>query len=248
MRLVVDTTPLERALNRRSAVASKLNGALQRQRTGPASQRCCRTETPQAIRLYTAELHDLDERVAACVADLRAQAVAGPASKASGPLQRATSFAREVPIVGGWAPASAIRSCAFVSFSTLRDCSVATQSLITGRPFELLVEPAPRPEGVYWANIGMKHWRRQSGRVLSLCLTLALCLFWTVPMTFVAGVTEAVCACCTLPVRPPPPGPSRLASACGPSCLAASVCPHPLQAAEDKPHWASHQSCLPSPL
>lgn len=43
---------------------------------------------------------------------------------------------------------------------------------------------------VFWANVGRSHKDLQVGRLLSLSATTALCLLWTIPMTFIASLSS----------------------------------------------------------
>jgi hypothetical protein len=43
---------------------------------------------------------------------------------------------------------------------------------------------------VFWSNLGLKHAKEQSGRLASAVLTAVLCVLWTIPVTFVAGISQ----------------------------------------------------------
>ena len=43
---------------------------------------------------------------------------------------------------------------------------------------------------VFWTNIGLSHPRVQAGNTLSTILTIMLCIFWTVPVGFISGLSS----------------------------------------------------------
>lgn len=43
---------------------------------------------------------------------------------------------------------------------------------------------------IFWKNVGKTHHELQVGKLLSFGLTVALCLFWTIPMSFIASLSN----------------------------------------------------------
>jgi calcium permeable stress-gated cation channel len=43
---------------------------------------------------------------------------------------------------------------------------------------------------VFWSNVGREHEDLQFGRLISAGLTTVICLFWTVPVSFVASLSS----------------------------------------------------------
>lgn len=43
---------------------------------------------------------------------------------------------------------------------------------------------------IIWANVGKDHKQLQIGQHLSLFLTVALCLLWTIPIAFFSGISN----------------------------------------------------------
>ena len=81
------------------------------------------------------------------------------------------------------------RNAAFVTFNNLAVTSNALQ-MIEERPFLMGTSDAPRPYDIYWGNIGLSHTRKQLGALLGLTLSVLLMLFWTVPVGFVATLSN----------------------------------------------------------
>ena len=52
------------------------------------------------------------------------------------------------------------------------------------------VEEAPAPSEVFWRNVGLPNKARRTGSLLSTVATIALCLFWTIPVGFISSLTE----------------------------------------------------------
>ena len=104
----------------------------------------------------------------------------------------------------------------FVTFKTLLAVQAAKQMIQDSEPFEMEVLEAPQPEGkhfngkrcppnlltvdtanhyflnldVFWANVGRTHRDLQFGMLLSMTLTTLLCLFWTIPMSFISSLSS----------------------------------------------------------
>lgn len=81
------------------------------------------------------------------------------------------------------------RNAAFVTFNNLAATNNALQ-MIEERPFLMDTNEAPRPNDIYWGNIGLSHARKQLGALLGLTLSVLLMLFWTVPVGLVATLSN----------------------------------------------------------
>ena len=78
----------------------------------------------------------------------------------------------------------------FVTFTSLQTTHAALQMLQYPRPFAMEVQEAPQPEDVFWFNVGKTHKELQLGKLLSIGLTTALCLLWTIPMGFISTLAS----------------------------------------------------------
>lgn len=78
----------------------------------------------------------------------------------------------------------------FVTFTRLSAVTVALQVVHSTTPFQMQVEDAPSPEEVLWSNVGVAHHALQLGKLLAFSITATLCIFWTVPVTFLVSLTE----------------------------------------------------------
>jgi Late exocytosis, associated with Golgi transport/Calcium-dependent channel, 7TM region, putative phosphate/Cytosolic domain of 10TM putative phosphate transporter len=78
----------------------------------------------------------------------------------------------------------------FVTFSSLGYTHAALQMVHHATPYEIEVLEAPRPDDIFWTNVGRSHNDLQVGRYLSLAATAGLCLLWTIPMTFIASLSS----------------------------------------------------------
>lgn len=81
-------------------------------------------------------------------------------------------------------------SAGFVTFNTLSNTHSIRQMVHHNKPFEIEVMEAPRPEDIFWTNVGRTHKDLQLGKLSSLAATAALCFLWTIPMTFVASLSS----------------------------------------------------------
>lgn len=64
----------------------------------------------------------------------------------------------------------------------------------------MIVEAAPDPEEIYWDNIGLPERARNTGLLLSVAATSALCVFWSIPVAFFSSMTELNSLKQTIPV------------------------------------------------
>lgn len=84
----------------------------------------------------------------------------------------------------------ATRDAAFISFSDLTSTNLALQAIHHHTPWVCDVQPAPRPDQVEWKHVGVSTKGKQLGELISLTLTVLLCLFWTIPVGFVASLAN----------------------------------------------------------
>mmetsp|Transcript_22933 Transcript_22933/g.48365 ORF Transcript_22933/g.48365 Transcript_22933/m.48365 type:complete len:993 (-) Transcript_22933:374-3352(-) len=82
------------------------------------------------------------------------------------------------------------RNAAFVSFATLTSTNLARQAVHNEEPWCCVPKEPPMPHLVNWKNVGKTNESKQIGELISLVLTTALCIFWTVPVTFVASLSN----------------------------------------------------------
>jgi len=78
----------------------------------------------------------------------------------------------------------------FVTFSTLLVKNQALQVLHSETPFTFDVKDAPPPKDIIWSNVGKAHKEQQIGHLLAQVMTVATCLFWTIPVAFVSSLSE----------------------------------------------------------
>lgn len=82
------------------------------------------------------------------------------------------------------------RSAAFVTFADLVSANMALQSIHNHEPWDMVAQNAPRPDLVNWGNIGITNHTKQIGELISLALSGALCIFWTIPVAFVSSFSN----------------------------------------------------------
>ncbi|TDH73350.1 hypothetical protein CCR75_006398 [Bremia lactucae] len=83
-----------------------------------------------------------------------------------------------------------MRSCAFVSFRSIRSAQAAQQLLQVENPRRMIVRPAPNIRDVQWKNFGLPHKLRAKWKLVSIGISLLIGLFWTVPTAFVASMSS----------------------------------------------------------
>ena len=82
------------------------------------------------------------------------------------------------------------RSGAFISFKTLRSRQAALQMVHNATPFCMQVSEGPDPDSIRWSNVGKSNKQLQVGSIISFSLTALLCLFWTIPVSFIASLSS----------------------------------------------------------
>lgn len=83
-----------------------------------------------------------------------------------------------------------MRSCAFVSFKSLRSAQAAQQLLQTENPIKMRIQPAPHIDDVQWDNFGLPQGSKSTWVLISAISTLLIVLFWTIPTAFVASLAK----------------------------------------------------------
>ena len=91
------------------------------------------------------------------------------------------------------------RDAGFVAFTKLSTTNAALQMLHHPTPYVMNVQEAPDPDDIYWGNVGMQYQVRFFGKLMSLGLSGILCLFWTIPTTFISSLTSVSSLKETLP-------------------------------------------------
>lgn len=79
---------------------------------------------------------------------------------------------------------------AFLTFYNLSSAQAAKQMNHARGPFEMQVLEAPDPDDVLWANVGKNQRQIQIGKHVSLFLTVAICLLWTIPIAFFSSLSS----------------------------------------------------------
>lgn len=79
----------------------------------------------------------------------------------------------------------------FVTFKSLVAVHGALQMRQHPKLFAMETEMAPDPNDIFWGNVGKDREVLQTGRLLSIGLTLVLCLFWTFIVTFIVNLADS---------------------------------------------------------
>lgn len=82
------------------------------------------------------------------------------------------------------------RTAAFVTFKDLASTNLARQAVHSSEPWEFVPAEPPNPQFVNWKNVGKGNRKRKMGQLISLFLTVLLCVFWTTPVSFVASLSN----------------------------------------------------------
>jgi hypothetical protein len=82
------------------------------------------------------------------------------------------------------------RDAGFVTFSTLLAKNQCQQIIHHSTPFTFYTMAAPRPEDIVWDNVGLPHKQQQISHLLAQVATVATCIFWTIPVSFFASLSE----------------------------------------------------------
>eukprot|EP00850_Spirogloea_muscicola_P008482 SM000045S16227 [mRNA] locus=s45:330732:335928:- [translate_table: standard] len=79
---------------------------------------------------------------------------------------------------------------AFVTVNSCRMASAAAQCVHAERGTQWIVQAAPAPKDVFWANLGLTTWERTARRHLMFVALVALIVFFYIPVTFIAGLAS----------------------------------------------------------
>lgn len=82
------------------------------------------------------------------------------------------------------------RDAGFVTFSTLMAANQCVQTIHHAKPYVFNTQRAPRPDDIVWANVGISHKEQEVSNFFAQVLTLATCLFWTIPVSFLSSLSE----------------------------------------------------------
>lgn len=83
-----------------------------------------------------------------------------------------------------------VRDGGFVTFSSLSAKAQCVQMIHHQTPFTFQVRDAPLPKDIFWNNVGLSHKNQQIGFITAQILTATLCIFWTIPVTFITSLAE----------------------------------------------------------
>ena len=83
-----------------------------------------------------------------------------------------------------------VRDGGFVTFGSLSAKAQCVQMIHHQTPFTFQVRDAPLPKDIFWNNVGLSHRKQQIGFITAQILTAILCVFWTIPVTFITSLAE----------------------------------------------------------
>lgn len=83
-----------------------------------------------------------------------------------------------------------MRGAGFVTFNSLKAAQAAQQVLQSSDPTKMHIEAAPYVEDVVWENIGVSYNQKTYWLMISVALTCAIILFWTIPTSFVVSLSK----------------------------------------------------------
>lgn len=83
-----------------------------------------------------------------------------------------------------------MRGAGFVTFNSLKAAQAAQQVLQSSDPTKMHIEAAPYVEDVVWENIGVSYNQKTYWLAISVALTCAIILFWTIPTSFVVSLSK----------------------------------------------------------
>jgi len=78
----------------------------------------------------------------------------------------------------------------FVTFSTLLAKNQCSQIIHHATPFTFFTLDAPMPKDIVWSNVGKPHKEQQIGNLLAQVATVATCLLWTIPVSFLSSLSS----------------------------------------------------------
>jgi hypothetical protein len=83
-----------------------------------------------------------------------------------------------------------MRGAGFVTFNSLKAAQAAQQVLQSSDPTQMHIEAAPHVDDVVWENIGVSYNQKSYWMLISVALTCAIILFWTIPTSFVVSLSK----------------------------------------------------------
>lgn len=83
-----------------------------------------------------------------------------------------------------------MRAAGFVTFRSLKVAQSCPQILQSANPTQIIVEPAAHADDVVWENIGLSKNIKDTWVLISLALTTAIILLWTVPTGIVVSFAK----------------------------------------------------------
>ena len=83
-----------------------------------------------------------------------------------------------------------VRDSGFVTFSTLLAKNQCQQMIHHASPFKFFTKSAPKPEDIIWEYVGITHKQQQIYYLLAQAATIFTCIFWTIPVSFIASLSE----------------------------------------------------------
>uniref|UniRef100_H3H4H4 CSC1/OSCA1-like cytosolic domain-containing protein n=1 Tax=Phytophthora ramorum TaxID=164328 RepID=H3H4H4_PHYRM len=83
-----------------------------------------------------------------------------------------------------------MRGAGFVTFRSVKVAQSCTQILQSANPTQMHVEPAAHSEDVVWANIGLSKNIKDTWFLISMGLSTAIILLWTVPTGIVVSFAK----------------------------------------------------------
>lgn len=81
-------------------------------------------------------------------------------------------------------------NCAFVTFKSRFDASLASRAIFGERESEFRVHRAPEPDAVNWGALPVSSYQSMIRRAITIVSISALTLFWFIPISFIMGLTS----------------------------------------------------------
>lgn len=218
-RVALKISNLEKEAAKRDALVPKFEHAInvrtvKGEEPTHKTKMCCGGEKVQSIPTYDKDLGELNEDISKAIDKITATHQARDGGDVENPKGRETPAENEDDAVGsdefeseskktsGVASLTSsikammtsedgnTRDAAFISFQDLTSTNLALQAIHHHKPWVCDVQPAPKPDQVEWKNVGVAVKGKQIGELISMTLTILLCLFWTIPVGFVASLSN----------------------------------------------------------
>lgn len=81
-------------------------------------------------------------------------------------------------------------NCAFVTFKSRYQASLAARAIFGERECEFRVHRAPEPDAVNWGALPVSSYQTMIRRLITIVSISALTLFWFIPISFIMGLTS----------------------------------------------------------